>query len=155
MAYVVVALLASFVVTLLAIRLNLGNPEAHRRYVVRRRAAWIRQPSLSGLSRAGGVGVAIGLLVSLTARMFDDAVAAPIAARMGLLLLLCALPVFVAGLVEDFYQGLAIGTMSLSSARRSRAEGKFATPTARANPSRRTAANPRSAASRSISGAGQ
>ncbi len=109
MAYVVAALLASFAVTLLAIRLNLGNPEAHRRYVVRRRAAWIRQPALRGLSRAGGIGVAVGLLVSLVARTLDDAVAAPIAARMGLLLLLCALPVFVAGLVEDFHQGLGIG----------------------------------------------
>ena len=109
MAYVVAALLASFAVTLLAIRLNLGNPEAHRRYVVRRRAAWIRQPALRGLSRAGGIGVAVGLLVSLVARTLDDAIAAPIAARMGLLLLLCALPVFVAGLVEDFHQGLGIG----------------------------------------------
>lgn len=109
MAYVVAALLASFAVTLLAIRLNLGNPEAHRRYVVRRRAAWIRQPALRGLSRAGGIGVAVGLLVSLVARTLDDAIAAPIAARMGLLLLLCSLPVFVAGLVEDFHQGLGIG----------------------------------------------
>lgn len=100
--------MVAFLVTLLAIRVNLSDSEAHRRFLQRRRAAWVRQPNLRGLARAGGLGIAAALLASMLARLFDDAPFAEAAARMGLLLLASAVPVFVAGLTEDFLQGLGI-----------------------------------------------
>lgn len=107
MTYVIVAFLVSFLVTLLAIRLNLSDPSAHRRFLQLRRA-WIRQPNLRGLTRSGGVGIAIGLGASLASRMLDDSPFALPAAKFGLLVLAVGMPVFLAGLTEDFLQGVSI-----------------------------------------------
>jgi UDP-N-acetylmuramyl pentapeptide phosphotransferase/UDP-N-acetylglucosamine-1-phosphate transferase len=106
-AYVFSAMLVTFGITLLIIRINLATPDAHRRFIRRRRAAWVRQPSLRGLGRAGGVGIVGGLAASLTMRFFDDGAGARDAAVTGLVLLVAGLPVFVAGLLEDFTQGLS------------------------------------------------
>ena len=123
MVFVLVAFAVSFLVTLFAIRLNLADPVAHRRFVLQRRA-WVRQPNLRGLTRSGGVGIAVGVGVSLLGRFLDDALFANAAARFGLLLLAAGLPVFVAGLTEDFVQGLRI-RIRLSAAIASAALGGF------------------------------
>ena len=69
-----------------------------------RRAEWVRESSLHGLGRAGGIGVAAGLLASLLARLFDDSPLAFASAHLGLMLLASAAPVFAAGLIEDLTQ---------------------------------------------------
>lgn len=107
MVFVIIAFAVSFGVTLFAIRLNLADPVAHRRFVLQRRA-WVRQPNMRGLTRSGGVGIALGMVVSLLSRYLDDAQFAASAARFGLILLAAGIPVFIAGLTEDFVQGLRI-----------------------------------------------
>ena len=108
MTYIFAALLVSFVVTLIVIRFHLARSHAPGQVTERRRAEWMRESSLHGLRRAGGIGVAAGLLVSLLVRLMDDAPIAPAVSRMGLLLLASAAPVFAAGLIEDFTQRLSI-----------------------------------------------
>ena len=107
MIFVTVSFGVAFLITLLAIRINLANTSAHRRFAQQRRA-WVRQPNLRGLTRSGGIGIAVALGVSLAGRFFDNGSFAFAAASFGLLLLVCAAPVFVAGLTEDFVQGLPI-----------------------------------------------
>jgi UDP-N-acetylmuramyl pentapeptide phosphotransferase/UDP-N-acetylglucosamine-1-phosphate transferase len=104
MTYNLVALVISFAVTLLVIRIHLARSDARAHVAATGRAARARESTLHGLGRAGGIGIAMGLLSSLFARLFDDAVFALESASMGLLLLACAMPVFTAGLLEDFTQ---------------------------------------------------
>jgi UDP-GlcNAc:undecaprenyl-phosphate GlcNAc-1-phosphate transferase len=108
MTYIFAALVVSFVVTLVIIRVYLARTHAPAHFVEHRRAEWIRASSLHGLRRAGGIGVAAGILVSLLARLLDDAPVAPAVSRMGLTLLASAAPVFAAGLMEDMTQRLSI-----------------------------------------------
>ena len=104
MTYILAALAVSFVVTLIVIRAHLARTRARDHAAGSRRAEWVRESSLRGLGRAGGIGVAAGLLASLLARLFDDAPYALDSASMGLMLLVSAAPVFAAGLIEDFTQ---------------------------------------------------
>lgn len=108
MTYIFAALVVSFLVTLFVIRVYLARARTRGHVPGRRRAEWVRESSLHGLGRAGGIGVAAGLLASLLARLMDDAPLAPAATRMGLMLLASAAPVFAAGLIEDFTQRLGI-----------------------------------------------
>jgi len=107
--FLIVAFAVTFLVTLSTIRRNLSDAASHRRFVEQKRA-WIRQPDTPGLVRSGGVGIVIGLAVSLAGRFLDSAPNAPSAASFGLLLLFAAMPVFLAGLIEDFLRGLTIWT---------------------------------------------
>ncbi len=91
MTYIFVALVVSFLVTLFVIRVRVARSPA-------------RESTTRGLGRAGGIGVVAGLLASLLARLFDDAPYAMTSARTGLTLLASAVPVFAAGLIEDFTQ---------------------------------------------------
>ena len=102
MSFVFAAMLVSFVVTLLIVRIGLSNPRTQWRLLRSRRAAWVRHPEWSGFGRAGGVGIAAGLAASLALRLFDDAAVAPAAAMFGFMLLASAMPVFLVGLAEDF-----------------------------------------------------
>ena len=95
MIYVFIATIASFLCTLLVIRADLSHAR------VRKQGAEVR---MRGLSRAGGIGIATGLLASLVSRLFDDAPFAASSARMGLVLLMSVVPLFTSGLVEDFTQ---------------------------------------------------
>ena len=115
MGFFFAALTVSFLVTLLVIRVNFARHSPRARAAADRRAVWVRESNLRGLGRAGGLGVATGLLVSLLVRLSDDAPAATPAAQLGLLLLAGALPVFTAGLVEDFKQGLGIPVRLLAA----------------------------------------
>ena len=108
MTYIFAALVVSFLVTLITIRVHLARVHARGPVAVVRRAELVRESGLHGLRRTGGIGVAAGLLVSLLARLFDDAPVAPDITRMGIMLLAGATPVFAAGLVEDFTQRLSI-----------------------------------------------
>jgi UDP-N-acetylmuramyl pentapeptide phosphotransferase/UDP-N-acetylglucosamine-1-phosphate transferase len=103
MTYIFVALLVSFGVTLLAIKVHAARVHS------------ARESALHGLGRAGGIGVAGGLLVSLLVRRFDPALNAAVSGGMGLLLLVAAAPVFTAGLLEDFTQRVSKG-MRLAAA---------------------------------------
>ena len=60
--------------------------------------------SAQGCGRAAGLGIAFGLLASFVARIYDDAPYAASTARLGLVLLLSAVPVLFTGLIEDFTQ---------------------------------------------------
>ena len=104
MTYIFVAFVVSFLATLVVIKIHLARAHASGHVAVAGRAERMRGSTLHGLGRAGGVGVAIGLLTSLLARLFDDAPYAIDSARMGLILLGSAAPVFAAGLIEDFTQ---------------------------------------------------
>jgi UDP-N-acetylmuramyl pentapeptide phosphotransferase/UDP-N-acetylglucosamine-1-phosphate transferase len=97
MTYIFVALIVTFCVTLLVIRLHVARARSTR-------AEWSRESALRGLGRAGGIGVAAGILVSLLARRFDPALNAAVSGGLGLLLLGAAAPVFAAGMLEDFTQ---------------------------------------------------
>ena len=108
MTYVLTAMAVSFAITLFIIRINLASAHAHRQFVKKRRAAWMRQPSLRGLGRVGGLGVAAGLVASLIVRYFDHGDGAQATAGYALLLLATAMPVFAAGLAEDFTQRLSV-----------------------------------------------
>lgn len=102
MTYLIVAFFVTFAVTLLVIRASLRFPAAVVDARHARRAGWVRLPGLRGFGRAGGIGILAGVATSLALRLADTAFLAPMAAREGLLLLACAIPVFVAGLLEDF-----------------------------------------------------
>ena len=108
MTYIFAALVVSFLVTLIIIRVHLARSHARGHFAMGRRAEFVRESGDHGLRRAGGIGVAAGLLVSLLARLLDDAPVAPEITRMGLMLLAGATPVFAAGLIEDFTQRLGI-----------------------------------------------
>jgi UDP-N-acetylmuramyl pentapeptide phosphotransferase/UDP-N-acetylglucosamine-1-phosphate transferase len=69
-----------------------------------RRNQWLRNGSLLGFGRAGGIGVAAGILASLLLRLLDDTAVA----WFGIFLLGSATPVFLAGLTEDFTQRVGI-----------------------------------------------
>lgn len=101
MTFILAALVAAFLVTLFIVRRALaGTREGSVAPGGIRLTAWTREANLKGWGRAGGLGVATGLLLSLCLRLFDDASIA----GMGLLLLLAAVPVFVAGVADDFTQ---------------------------------------------------
>lgn len=98
MIFIFIATIVSFLTTLVLIR-------AHLAHNYRRADAVDGQGAPSrGLARAGGAGIALGLAASLFARLFDDAPYAASSARMGLVMLLSAVPVFTSGLTEDFTQ---------------------------------------------------
>jgi UDP-N-acetylmuramyl pentapeptide phosphotransferase/UDP-N-acetylglucosamine-1-phosphate transferase len=97
MIYIFLALVISFLATLIVIRMRFARAD------------------LRGFGRAGGVGVAAGLLASFSVRVFDGAPFAMDGARAGLILLVCAVPVFTAGLIEDFTQRVSKG-MRLAAA---------------------------------------
>lgn len=101
MAFILVALLTALGATLFMVRRSVAGARARAAAPAEvRLTAWTRERNLKGWGRAGGLGVAAGLLVSSTLRLFDDASIA----GMTLLLLLAAAPVFVAGLADDFTQ---------------------------------------------------
>lgn len=101
MTFILAALVAAFLVTLYIVRRTLAGARAGRVHPGGvRLTAWTRAANLKGWGRAGGLGVAAGLLLSLALRLFDDAEVA----GSGLLLLLAAMPVFVAGVLDDFTQ---------------------------------------------------
>lgn len=103
MTFILAALVAAFLVTLYLVRRTLAGARAGRVQPGGvRLTAWTREANLKGWGRAGGLGVAAGLLLSLLLRLFDDADVA----GTGLLLLLAAMPVFVAGVVDDFTQSV-------------------------------------------------
>ena len=103
MTFILAALVAAFLVTLYIVRRTLAGARAGGAVPGGARlTAWTRASNLKGWGRAGGLGVAAGLLLSLALRLFDDAAIA----GAGLLLLLAAMPVFVAGVVDDFTQNV-------------------------------------------------
>ncbi len=104
MIYIFVALAVSFVATLVVIRAHLARSRHSDQLPSAACSRRARDLPMHGLGRTGGIGLAIGLSVSLAARAFDDAPYAMSSARIGLLLLVSAAPVFAAGLVEDFTQ---------------------------------------------------
>jgi UDP-N-acetylmuramyl pentapeptide phosphotransferase/UDP-N-acetylglucosamine-1-phosphate transferase len=102
MTYIFIALAVSFLVTLFVLRAHLARPARSVPPSGSRRAARVHESALHGFGRAGGLGVAAGLLASFCLREFDESPQAAASASIGLLLLACALPVFVTGLIEDF-----------------------------------------------------
>lgn len=116
LAFLAIALAIAFVVTLAAIRINLGGPRSSRRFVSLRRADWVRQPSLRGMVRAGGIGIAAGVLVAQGLRHADPVLFAADSARLGLVLLACVMPVFVSGLADDFGRGIGIWARLVAAA---------------------------------------
>ena len=115
MTYIIIAFLVTFGVTLLVIRASLQAADSSTDMRRARRAGWVRLPGLRGFGRAGGIGIACGAIASFTARLADSAPAAPAAAHTGLLLMACAAPVFLAGLLEDFTDRVS-GALRLCSA---------------------------------------
>lgn len=108
MFYIVCALLVAFLATLAAVRANLAGMQPGRRFVGLRRADWVRQPNLRGLARAGGVGIAAGVVAAQWLRMQGDEPHAQSSAYFSLMLVACAMPVFVSGLADDFGRGIGI-----------------------------------------------
>ena len=104
MPYIIAALIVSFLVTLIIIRVRLRLPRSWNRDAGSRRANRVREVHQHGVGRIGGLGIAAGLFASFLARYFDAAAHALDSATLGLILLGSALPVFVAGLVEDVTQ---------------------------------------------------
>jgi UDP-N-acetylmuramyl pentapeptide phosphotransferase/UDP-N-acetylglucosamine-1-phosphate transferase len=103
MTFILAALVAAFLVTLYIVRRTLADARAGRAAPDGARlTAWTRAANLKGWGRAGGLGVAAGLLLSLVLRLSDSVEVA----GAGLLLLLAAMPVFVAGVVDDFTQNV-------------------------------------------------
>ena len=116
MTYIVAALVVSFLVTLIVIRAStLRGRNTFGHAVAGNRADWMRESNLRGFGRAGGIGVAAGLLASLLVRFFDDSPGAPRVAWMGLTMLACAGPVFAAGLIDDFTQRVSIKVRLLAA----------------------------------------
>ncbi len=107
MIYIFVALAVSFLTTLAVIRVHLARTRPRGPIASTVRNQRTRELPLHGLGRAGGIGIALGLLASLAARALDDAPYAMSSARIGLLLLVSATPVFIAGLIEDFTQSVS------------------------------------------------
>jgi UDP-N-acetylmuramyl pentapeptide phosphotransferase/UDP-N-acetylglucosamine-1-phosphate transferase len=114
--YVFDALIVAFFVTLGSIRLNIGGEDAGRRFARLRRADWVRQPNLRGLARAGGLGIAAGVLVAQYFRSLSGLPHATESAHMGLMLLACSMPVFVSGVADDFGRGIGIVARLLAAA---------------------------------------
>ncbi|MBN8474955.1 glycosyltransferase [Sulfuritalea sp.] len=101
MAFILAALAAALVVTLFVMRRSFADSRLQQGIPPGTRlTAWTREANLKGWGRAGGLGVAAGLLLSLALRLFDDSAIA----GTSLWLLLAATPVFVAGLADDFTQ---------------------------------------------------
>ena len=101
MTFIFAALAAAFLVTLYIVRRTLAGARGGGALPPGvRMTAWTRATNLKGWGRAGGLGVAAGLLLSLALRLFDSVEIA----SSGLLLLLAAMPVFVAGVLDDFTQ---------------------------------------------------
>jgi UDP-GlcNAc:undecaprenyl-phosphate GlcNAc-1-phosphate transferase len=99
MIFVLAALIAAFVVTLFVVRRTLASSLAALPPGTRL-TVWTRARNLRGWGRAGGLGVAAGLVASNILRLFDH----PAIAERGLLLAAAAIPVFVAGVCDDFTQ---------------------------------------------------
>lgn len=101
MTFIFAALAAAFLVTLYIVRRTLAGARGGGTLPPGvRMTAWTRAANLKGWGRAGGLGVAAGLLLSLALRLFDSVEIA----GAGLLLLLAAMPVFIAGVLDDFTQ---------------------------------------------------
>lgn len=93
MFFLVFALVAAFACTLLLVRYQ----HKHASYSVDPSAVQSHKVHRHTVTRIGGLGILLGLLCSWLLRLLDDANIA----RQGLLLLLCALPCFAGGLLED------------------------------------------------------
>lgn len=104
MKYVLIALCVSFAATVVVVRIYFGRRISHATAREDILIADLRRPSMRGIRRIGGLGIALGLLVSFMLRLFDEAPYAAGSARLGLLMLLSAFPVFLTGLIEDFTQ---------------------------------------------------
>jgi UDP-GlcNAc:undecaprenyl-phosphate GlcNAc-1-phosphate transferase len=104
MLFFFAALVTSLVVTLLLVR---GSRSSMKKFEgVSTHNKWMRDGTLRGLGRAGGAGVAAGLLASLLARFTDHAGVA----EFGLLLLTSSLPVLAAGMGEDLTRRVSAAT---------------------------------------------
>lgn len=99
MSYVLIALLVAFIVNLFMVRIRFSSvgPGLPAETANGHAGAFT-----SNLVRAGGLSIVLGLFASFLVRTFDDAPYAAASAHVGLMLLLSAAPVFVAGVVEDF-----------------------------------------------------
>jgi UDP-GlcNAc:undecaprenyl-phosphate/decaprenyl-phosphate GlcNAc-1-phosphate transferase len=112
MTYIFLALAISFLVTLVVVRSHAALIRAASPQQVQ---SAHRQRRLAGLGRAGGIGVAAGLLISLLVRWFDDAPYAMASAQLGLTVLVSAAPVFAIGLLEDFTQRISISARLIAA----------------------------------------
>ncbi len=104
MLYILLALMVSFIVTLIVMRAHLARARMRESAGGNQHIKQGRQVPMNGFGRAGGIGVAVGLLASLLARLFDESLHALDSASLGLLMLSAAAPVFAVGLIEDFTQ---------------------------------------------------
>ena len=93
MLFLFAAMVASFLATLLLVRYE----HTHRAFSSDTEVHQVNKVHVLPVTRIGGVGVFCGILISWALRYFDDSAVA----QNGLLILLSALPVFTAGLVED------------------------------------------------------
>lgn len=104
MLFFLAALVTSLVATLLLVRASRRSMKEFEGVSTHNK--WMRDGTLRGMGRAGGAGVAAGLLASLLAR-FTDHVAV---AEFGLLLLASSLPVLAAGMAEDLMRCVSATT---------------------------------------------
>ena len=107
MAFFSAALLTSFFVTLLLVRFEHKHGGLSADNVLQQ----VHKMHVHPVTRVGGIGVLIGLSASFLTRWLDDTVIA----RQSALILLGALPVFTAGLLEDLTKRGWVGSRLLAS----------------------------------------
>jgi len=98
------ALIISFLVSLLSILWIVRYNHLHARYTADSDLSGIQKFHHIPVPRIGGVGIIMGLLGALTFRYFQNSSVG----AFGLLLLVCALPAFLAGLLEDVTKSVGV-----------------------------------------------
>lgn len=100
MSVLILAFLGSFLFILWIVRYS----HLHARYTADSDLSGIQKFHHIPVPRIGGVGIFLGILLSLISRYFENNAVG----LFGLLLLMCAMPAFLAGLVEDLTKSVGV-----------------------------------------------
>lgn len=103
-----VAFLVSLVVTLLVVRYE----HLHSHVTADHDLDGVQKFHATPVPRVGGVGVMIGLLCGVITKFFLE----PEVADFGFLVIIAAIPAFVAGLIEDLTKRVSVGKRLLATA---------------------------------------
>lgn len=98
------ALILSFLASLLSLLWIVRYNHLHARYTADSDLSGIQKFHIKPVPRIGGVGLIIGLFVALTLRYFQNSAVG----AFGILLLVCALPASLAGLLEDVTKSVGV-----------------------------------------------
>lgn len=110
--YTVIALSVAFLVSLVVTLLVVRYEHLHAHVTADHDLDGVQKFHTTAVPRVGGIGVVTGLLCGVLAKLFLE----PEVAGFGLLVMVAAIPAFVAGLIEDLTKRVSVSKRLLATA---------------------------------------